>query len=98
VRELKPSTSSEKTVDSNPAEQIRVQIDAGFAGVEKARQMQQVGSQVAAAGAVEDVKKIILKVRALLPSASFSESQLGIVNKKLQALKDAAERIGAATL
>ncbi|MDQ1472493.1 MAG: hypothetical protein QOJ99_3973 [Bryobacterales bacterium] len=98
---MKPSTPSDKnslSVDSSPAEQIRVQIDAGFAGVEKARQMQQVGSRVAAADAVEEVRKIIVRVRALLPSASFSESQLGIVNKKIQALKDAAERVGGAPL
>ena len=79
--------------EGNPAEQIRVQIDAGFAAVERARQMQQVGSREAAAEAVEAVRKIILRVRALLPSVSFTESQLGVVNKKIQALKDAAERM-----
>jgi hypothetical protein len=99
VHEMKPSGSSADQgvhVDGNPAEQIRLQIDAGFSGVEKARQMQQVGSRVAAAEAVEEVRQIIARVRSLLPSASFTESQLGVVNKKIQALKDAAERVGGA--
>jgi hypothetical protein len=77
------------------SEQIRLRIDAGFAGVEKARQMHQVGSREAAAEAVEDVRRIVLQVRSLLPSASFTEAQLGVVNKKIQALKDAAERMSA---
>jgi hypothetical protein len=81
------------TVEGNPAAQIRVLIDAGFSGVEKARQMQQVGSAVAAAEAVEDVRRIVVKVRELLPSACLGEAQLGVVNKKIQALKDAAERV-----
>jgi hypothetical protein len=81
-------------ITSLPAEQIRVKIDAGFSGVEKARQLQQVGSRVAAAEACEDVRKIITSVRELLPRAQFSESQMAVVNKKIQALKDAAERIG----
>ncbi|MES1261130.1 MAG: hypothetical protein ABUS49_05270 [Acidobacteriota bacterium] len=80
--------------DRPPAERIRVKIDAGFSGAEKARQMQLVGSSVAAAEACEDVRKIVADVRALLPSAQFTESQLAVVNKKIQALKDAAERIG----
>ena len=79
-----------------PAEQIRVKIDVGFSGVEKARQMQLVGSPVAAAEAIEDVRKVVADVRALLPSAQFTESQLAVVNKKIQALKDAAERIAGA--
>jgi hypothetical protein len=88
-----PSLKSSAPSDVSVSERIRVQIDAGFAGVEKARQMHQVGSRDAAAEAVETVRKIILQVRTLLPAASFSESQLGVVNKKIQALKDAAERM-----
>lgn len=96
---MKPTDSSADggvPVEIGAAEQIRLHIDAGFSGVEKARQMQQVGSRVAAAEAVEEVRRIIVKVRSLLPSASFTESQLGVVNKKIQALKDAAERVGGA--
>ncbi len=81
-------------MESSPVEQIRTQIDAGFAAVEKARQLRQVGSPVAAVDACEDVRRIIVRVRALLPAASLSESQLNVVTKKLQALKDAAERVG----
>ena len=97
---MKSSTDAHTAVNDErtPAEQIRVKIDAGFSGVEKARQMQLVGSAVAAAEACEDVRKIIAGVRALLPSAQFTESQLGVVNKKIQALKDAAERIGGAPI
>jgi hypothetical protein len=80
-----------------PAEQIRALIDAGFAGVEKARQMRLVGSSVASAEAVEDVRKVVVRVRTLLARANYSESQLGIVHKKIQALKDAAERVGGAS-
>lgn len=74
-------------------EQIRSRIDAGFAGVEKARQMQQTGSREAAAEAVEAVRQIATQVRALIPLANFTESQLIVVNKKIQALKDAADRM-----
>lgn len=74
-------------------ERIRALIDAGFATVEKARQLHQVGSREAAAEAVETVRKIVEQVRPLLPSASLSEGQLSVVNKKIQALKDAAERM-----
>jgi len=83
-----------KTSTASPAEQIRVLIDAAFSGVEKARQLQQVGSREAAREASEDVRKVIASVRTLLPSAQFTESQLGVVNKKIQALKDAADRVG----
>lgn len=94
---MKTSAASSEIKSSSeisPAEQIRLHIDAGFSGVEKARQMQQVGSRVAAIEAVEEVRRIITRVRSLLPAASFTETQLGVMNKKIQALKDAAERVG----
>lgn len=81
-------------MEFSPAEQIRTRIDTGFAAVEKARQLRQVGSTVAAGDACEDVRRIIAGVRELIPAASLSESQLNVVTKKLQALKDAAERVG----
>ena len=56
-------------MECSPAEQIRTRIDAGFAAVESARQLRQVGSVVAAVDASEEVRRIIAEVRALLPSA-----------------------------
>lgn len=76
-----------------PAELIRSRLDAGFAAVQTGKMRAQMGSSDAAASTRDFVEKTLAVVRHALESAHLTESQLAVVNKKIQALKDAAERV-----
>jgi hypothetical protein len=78
-----------------PAEFIRMKLDAGFAAVQTGKMRSQTGSSDAASAARDYVDKTVALVRDAIRSADFTESQLAVVNKKIQALKDAAARITA---
>src|SRR6266700_6676152 len=78
-----------------PAEFIRMKLDAGFAAVQTGRMRSQAGSSDAASDTRDYVEKTVALVRDAIRSADFTESQLAVVNKKIQALKDAAARITA---
>jgi hypothetical protein len=73
-----------------PAEFIRMKLDAGFAAVQTCK----MSSQADAAGTMRDyVEKTVALVRDAIRLADLTESQLAVVNKKIQALRDAAARI-----
>ncbi len=76
-----------------PAELIRSRLDAGFAAVQTGKMRSQMGFADAAGSTREFVEKTLACVRQALVSAELTESQLAVVNKKIQALKDAANRV-----
>ncbi len=87
-----PSAPEEASV--SPTELIRLKLDAGFAAVQTGKMRSQVGASDAATSTREFVDETVAVVRQAIASANLSESQLAVVNKKIQALKDAAGRIG----
>jgi len=76
-----------------PAELIRTKLDAGFAAVQAGKMRSQSGAADAAKVAKAQVERTVTIVREAIQSAHLTESQLAVVNKKIQALKDAADRI-----
>jgi hypothetical protein len=62
--------------------------------VQTGKMRSQSGASDAASAACEYVEQTVVLVRDALRSADFTESQLAVVNKKIQALRDAAGRIG----
>ncbi len=79
--------------DLSPAETIRSKLDEGFAVVQTGKMRSQMGGADAAASTRDFVAKTVASVREALKGAELTESQLAVVNKKIQALKDAADRI-----
>jgi hypothetical protein len=90
-----PETSPEPALA--PAELIRTRLDAGFAAVQTGKMRSQSGFTDAASTTKAYVEKTVAVVREAIQSANLTESQLAVVNKKIQALKDAAERINASS-
>jgi hypothetical protein len=86
--------NTSRTVLAAPAEFIRMKLDEGFAAVQTGKMRSQSGASDAASAAREYVEQTVVLVRDALRSADFTESQLAVVNKKIQALRDAAGRIG----
>jgi hypothetical protein len=80
-------------IRSEPAATIRARLDAGFSAVQAGNMRRQMGASGAGADMQAFVERIVAEVRALAPAANFSESQQIVVNKKIQALQDAANRI-----
>ena len=80
----------------SPAELIRTRLDAGFAAVQTGNMRSRIGFSDASASTRAFVEETLASVRSALTTAHLSESQLAVVNKKIQALKDAVERIPAA--
>lgn len=76
-----------------PAELIRTRLDAGFAAVQTGKMRSQAGFADASTTTRQFVQQTLLVVREALQSANLTEAQLGVVNKKIQALKDAVNRI-----
>ncbi|MGD1068906.1 MAG: hypothetical protein ABSB15_02105 [Bryobacteraceae bacterium] len=76
-----------------PAEFIRMKLDAGFAAVQTGKMRSQSGASDAANDTRDYVEKTVALVRDALRSADLTETQLAVVNKKIQALRDAAGRI-----
>ena len=87
--------NTSRTVLAAPAEFIRMKLDEGFAAVQTGKMRSQSGASDAASAARDYVEKTVVLVRDAIRSADFTESQLAVVNKKIQALRDAAGRIGA---
>jgi TolA-binding protein len=87
------ATDPDRSVAS-PAEFIRMKLDAGFAAVQTGKMRSQAGSSEAASDMRDYVEKTVAAVRDAIRSAEFTESQLTVMNKKIQALRDAAARIG----
>ena len=88
-----PEVSNPKAASVSPTELIRHKLDAGFAAVQTGKMPSQVGASDAATSTREFVDQTVAIVREAITSANLSESQLAVVNKKIQALKDAAGRI-----
>jgi hypothetical protein len=78
-----------------PAEFIRMKLDEGFAAVQTGKMRSQSGAADAASDVRVYVEETVVLVREAILAADFTESQLAVVNKKIQALRDAAGRIGA---
>ena len=79
-----------------PAELIRLRLDEGFAAVQTGKMRSQMGASDAGAVTRAYVDRTVATVRVAIQSATFTESQLAVINKKIQALKDAAGRIDSA--
>jgi TolA-binding protein len=89
-----PETIDPDRSAASPAEFIRMKLDAGFAAVQTGKMRSQSGSSDAASDTRDYVEKTVALVRDAIRSAEFTESQLVVMNKKIQALRDAAARIG----
>lgn len=72
-----------------------MKLDAGFAAVQTGKMRSQSGASDAAGDIRVYVENTVALVRDALRSADFTETQLAVVNKKIQALRDAAGRIDA---
>jgi hypothetical protein len=72
-----------------------MKLDAGFAAVQTGKMRAQAGASDAASAMHDYVEKTVALVRDAIRSADLTESQLAVVNKKIQALRDAAARINA---
>jgi hypothetical protein len=90
---MKNAARPTAAVTPEPAELIRAKLDAGFAAVQTGKMRSQMGLADAGAVTRAEVEKTVAIVRAAIQAAHFTESQLAVVNKKIQALKDAAGRI-----
>ena len=97
-RSSQPETRAEVPEEAAlpPTELIRMKLDAGFAAVQTGKMRSQMGATDASSSTREFVEKTIAVVRQALTAAHLTESQLAVVNKKIQALKDAADRIPTA--
>jgi hypothetical protein len=84
---VKPAAPAESV------ELIRARLDAAFAAVQNGKMHSQIGGSDAGGAARKLVAEAEAAVRGAMASAQLTESQLAVVNKKIQALRDAANRI-----